>query len=39
MKVLPKLKFNGVGGTQTYLGFTHSGFDPSQNIHRQGDLQ
>jgi hypothetical protein len=38
-EVLSKIKFNGVDGTQTYLGFTHSGFHPSQNINRTGDIQ
>jgi hypothetical protein len=38
-EVLSKIKFNGFGGTQTYLSSTHSGFHPSQNINRQGELQ
>jgi hypothetical protein len=38
-EALSKIKFNGVGGTQTYLSFTHSGFHHSQNINRTGDVQ
>jgi hypothetical protein len=39
MKCLLKIKFNGVGGTQTYLSFTHFGV-PSFSKHQSaGDLQ
>jgi len=38
-EVLPKLKFNGVGGTLTYLSFRAFGF-PSFSKHRSpGDVQ
>jgi hypothetical protein len=38
-EVLPKLKFNGVGGTQTYLSFRAFGF-PNFSKHRSpGDVQ
>jgi hypothetical protein len=38
-RVLSKIKFNGVGGTQTYLGFTYFGV-PSFSKHQSaGDVQ
>jgi hypothetical protein len=38
-EVHSKKKFNGVGGTQTYLSFAHSGFHPFSKHQSAGDAQ
>jgi hypothetical protein len=39
LKCLLKIKFNGAGGTQTYLGFTHFGVLCFSKHQSAGDVQ